>query len=128
MKHSIPWKAYILLSFILLFFAAIIGRLFFLQVIEHKLYAAQALGQQVTLQDVTGNRGQIYCEESGDTKGVGPASQVKSLAINEDQWLVSVNPKDIPDKNAFANSLSAYLGLTKDQIFSLVSTQDAYVV
>ncbi|MCX6721356.1 MAG: penicillin-binding protein 2 [Candidatus Staskawiczbacteria bacterium] len=113
------WRTNIVLLLIIIFGAAIISRLFFLQILERKLFSAQALGQQVGFSTVTGARGQIYCSGSGE---------VKSLAINKDSWTISASLKDIPDKEVFAKTLSENINQTKDQIISEISSHDNYAV
>jgi len=128
MKKFSNWRINFVLIIILILGAAVIGRLFFLQILERKLYGAQALGQQTKLSITTGLRGQIFCQNSQETKGNQASGEVKSLAINKDSWTISVNPKDIPDKNAFAEILSKEIGVTQEQIISDLSSQDSYVV
>ena len=128
MKRATNWRINFILILVFAFGAAIIGRLFFLQILERKLYESQALGQQMDFNDVVGSRGQIYCEDSQETKGVQGDGELKSLAINEDSWTISVNPKDITDKTVFANELSKDVGETSDQILSQISGQGSYVV
>lgn len=128
MKKPINWRINIVLILIFIFGAAIISRLFFLQVLERKLFQAQALGQQSSFNNVTGARGQIFCASSQETKGSQGLGEVKSLAINEDSWLLSVNPNDISDKTAFADILSKNINQTKDQILSELNSENSYVV
>lgn len=128
MKKQINWRVNIILVLIVLFGAAIISRLFFLQIIERKLYKAQAFGQQVNFNNVTGPRGQIFCEDSQDTKGIKSSGDAKSLAINKNSWVVTANPGEIADKNAFAETLSKNISQTKDQIFTQLSAAGTYVI
>ena len=126
----------VILVLILIFGAAVISRLFFLQILERKLFLAQALGQQVDFSKVTGSRGQIFCTTSQETKGRGagpsgyPGSlgEVKSLAINKDSWTISANPNDIPNKQAFAKILSEAIGQAREQILLELDSQDSYAV
>lgn len=108
--------------------AAIISRLFFLQILERKLFQAQALGQQTEFNNVTGSRGQIFCQNSQETKGGESSGEVKSLAINKDSWTISANPSDISNKENFADVLSKNISQAKDQIISELNAQDSYVV
>ncbi|KKQ18614.1 MAG: Peptidoglycan glycosyltransferase [Berkelbacteria bacterium GW2011_GWA1_36_9] len=110
------------------FGAAIISRLFFVQIINHKLYQAQALGQQAGFASVTGARGQIFSQSNQQTKGTKGSGETKNLAINKDSWTISANPNDIPDKPAFAKVLSGYINQTEDQLLSEINTQDSYIV
>ena len=128
MKKFINWRTNIILFFIFIFGVAIISRLFFLQILERKLYEAQALGQQVNLNNITGLRGQIFCENSQKTKGDRGSDELKSLAINKDSWIISVNPKDILDKSAFAEILSKNIDQTQEEILSKLNSQDSYIV
>jgi len=128
MKKKVNWRLGIILFLVIAFGAAIVSRLFFLQILERKIYEAQALGQQTSFSKIVGSRGQIFCENSQETKGVQGSGEVKSLAINKDSWTISVNPKDVLDKPAFADILSKNISQTKDQILSELGGQDTYVV
>jgi cell division protein FtsI/penicillin-binding protein 2 len=128
MKKPNSLRANLILIFFLLVGAAIISRLFFLQILERKLYGSQALGQQVDFNNVTGLRGQIFCETSQKTKGAQGSGEVKSLAIDKDSWTIAVNPKEIKDKDVFAEDLSKNINQTKEQILSEISSQANYIV
>ena len=112
------WRINFVLILVLIISAAIIGRLFFLQILNRKLYEAQALGQQSGFTDITGSRGQIFCENSQQSKGSQISDQKKNLAINRDTWTIVATPSDIKDKPAFAEILSKNISQTKDQILS----------
>ena len=127
MKQFTNWRTNIVLIVIIILGAAILSRLFFLQILERKLYGAQAIGQQTAFNSVVGSRGQIFCENSQETKGMRGSGEIKSLAINRDSWSISANPKDIQDKVAFAEVLSKNINQTQDQILSEISGQDSYV-
>ncbi len=122
------WRIYILLGIIFIFGSALIGRLFYIQVLNRKFYQAQALGQQAGFQEITGSRGQIFFTNSKESKGASRGAETKSLAINRDVMAVSAIPREIEDKNIFAETLSKYLGESKEFIFSKIENQDSYVV
>ena len=122
------WRINIILFFIFVFGAAIISRLFFLQILERKHFQAEALGQQVSFNNVTGSRGQIFCKNSQESKGSNGSGEIKSLAINKDNWTISVNPSDILNKEALAEILSKNINQTKDDIISDLNSQNNYVV
>ncbi len=128
MKNLSNWRINFTLIVIFAIGAAIISRLFFLQILERKLYGAQALGQQTAFSSVIGSRGQIFSQNSQETKGRQGSGEVKSLAINKDSWTISVNPNDILDKLAFADILSKNISHSKDQILSELDSQSPYVV
>lgn len=120
MKSFSNWRINIILILVFIIGAAIFSRLFFLQIIERKLFQAQAIGQH-GLSDITGSRGQIFCKDSS-------SGEIKSLAINTDNWTISANLKEIPDKNAFAKALSKEIPQTEEQIFAKLDGQDSYPV
>ena len=128
MKKSSNWRVNLILIIIFIIGAAIISRLFFLQILNRKLYEAQALGQQTAFSDITGSRGQIFCGTSQETKGKESSGEVKSLAINKDSWTISVNPKDIANKQLFANILSKSTNQTSEQILSALNGSGPYIV
>jgi len=132
MKKFANWRTNIILIIILIFGAAIVSRLFFLQILERKLYEAQALGQQTNFNNIVGSRGQIFCMTSQATKGSesssGSSEKLKSLAINKDSWIISVNPKDILDKASFADVLSKNISQSQDGILSKLEGENSYVV
>ncbi len=104
-----------MLLFIFIIAAIIIVRLFYIQVLNRKFYSAIALGQQTGFKEVQGNRGEIFFENSKETKGARGSGEVKSLAINKEKWLISVVPKNIKDKNNFAEILSAAINPVRGQ-------------
>ena len=128
MKRFTNWRINFVLILFFIFGAAIIGRLFFLQILERKLYEARAIGQQVSFNNVIGSRGQIFSENSQKTKGSRGSGEVKSFAINKNNWILSASPRDIPDKLAFAEALSGVIEQTQEQIFSELSRHNSYVV
>jgi len=128
MKKNPNWRINLIFIIIIACGAAVIVRLFFLQILERKMYEAQAFGQQVDFTKIVGPRGQIFCENSQETKGNVGSGEVKSFAINKDSWTLAVDPKNIKDKASFAEKLSPYITLTKDEILAQINTQSSYVV
>ena len=119
MKKQNNWRIYAVLGLFFLFGAAIISRLFFLQIMERKLFQAQALGQQTGIFDVKGERGQIFCQNNN--------GGTKPLAINRDNWTLTASLADVQDKDTFAEKLSKITDLKKEEILSKLDGQDAYV-
>ena len=128
MKKHTNWRINLVLALFFIFGAAIFGRLFFLQIIERKLFQSQALGQELNVNTVVGARGQIFCENSQETKGGEPSGEIKSLAINRDSWTITANPNEVLDKEVFANTLSKNIDQTKEQILSELASGGNYVV
>lgn len=108
--------------------AAIVSRLFFLQILNHKYYQAQALGQRVGFQDVKGSRGQIFFESSQESKGAVGKGEVKSLAINKDSWTITATLKEIEKKEDFAQILSKSINEPYDLVFSKIEGGNPYSI
>jgi len=122
------WRVNFILLLIIIAGAAIISRLFFVQVINHKLYQSQALGQQVGFSKVVGSRGQILCENSQQSKGAYNSGQTKNLATNKDAWIISVASDEILDNIAFTEVLSEVIGQTKEEILAEIDRDNYYTV
>src|SRR5687768_18101402 len=65
---------------VLLAMAAIVGRLFTLQVLSHKFYASLASNQHSILQDLFPERGAIYLRDPKSPDGRFPAAINKTLS------------------------------------------------
>jgi len=111
------WRVNLIFAILIIFGAAIISRLFFLQIINHKFYQAQALGQQTVFEEVEGARGEIFFKDN-----------TKSLAVNNDKWLLYVTPQEIENKEEAAEILSKIIKEQKDQILSKIEEGDSYTV
>ena len=122
------WRIILIFVFVIIFGAAIIGRLFDIQVLKHKFYQAQALGQQVGFSEVRGYRGEIFFKNSQENKGSYGVGDVKSLAINKDEWTVSAIPSEIEDKEIFSELLGEAIGESKEFIFLKIENRDSYTV
>jgi len=122
------WRTSFILLIIIIIGAAIISRLFFVQVINHKFYQSQALGQQVGFDKITGSRGQILCENSQQSKGAYNSGQTKNLAINKDTWTISATTDDVLDKASFAKELSAVIGQTEEEILAEINSDNYYAL
>ncbi len=122
------WRVNTVFVLVFLFGAAVLCRLFYLQVLNHKLYQSQALGQQTGISVITGDRGQIFCQNSQETKGNQSSGEIKNLAINKDNWTIFANPNVIADKSAFAEKLSQEIGLTKEEVLSKIEVDSSYVL
>ena len=118
----------LILFLFLIFGAAITGRLFYLQILNHKFYQSLALGQQAGFSEVLGRRGQIYFQNSQDSKGASGSEDIKNLAINRDVWTLSVICENILNKKEFANKVGEIIGEKSDVLFSLVNSRQGYAI
>ena len=122
------WRLNLILIVIFIFGAAVISRLFYLQILNHKFYQSQALGQQAGFQEIYGSRGQIFFANSQENKGESGTGETKSLAINKDSFVVSVMPNEIEDKDIFVKTLAENIGETQELILSKLKGRTSYTV
>jgi len=128
-KSNRNWRIILISILILSFGAVIVGRLFFLQILNHKLFQSQTLGQQSGFAQITGARGQIYCTNSQYSKGQDASGEVKNLAINKEEWTISALLSEVEDKNNFAETLSKFIEISKEDLLSLFEKSNtSYVV
>ncbi|MBZ1345384.1 MAG: hypothetical protein KY055_01985 [Candidatus Nealsonbacteria bacterium] len=88
------WRINLVLIFIFLFGATVIGRLIYIQIIRHDYYRAQAFGQQKLIIPEKGERGRIFF------------SQGQILATNKKEIFLHINPREIEKKEETALILS----------------------
>lgn len=123
------WRSGIFLFLFFLLAAVIISRLFYIQILNHKFYQSQALGQQAGFKEIKGNRGEIFVGNSGESHGNNSSDQTRGLAINKESWLIFTIPKQIKDKNSFADILIKSLqGITKESIILKLEKSDSYAM
>lgn len=92
-------------------FCALIGRLFYLQVIDGSSLQAKASEQWYRDLPLKAPRGIIY-----DNTG-------KILAENKDVYTVYVRPNAVKDAEKVANSLSSVLGLNYQKLYTRITTE-----
>ena len=68
-------------------FFVIVGRLFFVQIVQHNYYVAKANARQMKSYTISAKRGEIYVKD-GDNK-------VAPIVMNERVWTVYLDPKYI---------------------------------
>jgi len=100
------WRVNFVFIVIILFGAAIISRLVYIQIIKHDLYKALAQGQQKNYQLIKGERGEIFF------------SGGEILATNIKGKYLFVCPEKVKEKEKTAQVLSEILGLDKELIFA----------
>ena len=88
-------------------FVFLIGRLFYLQVIESEEYQRQAAETQLEVTEIAANRGAIY-----DSNG-------NKLAMSTTAWTICVAPNNIKngtDKELIISGLSEILGVSESYL------------
>ncbi len=122
------WRLGAVLGLFVILAAIIIGRLFYIQIVNGKFYQSQALGQQSGFAEVQGDRGEVFFSNSKESRGAVSSGEVKSLAINKDAWTVGAVPKNISDKETFAKEVGKVLQITQKDMLAKLAGSDSYVI
>ena len=122
------WRLNIILIIVLIFGAGCIARLFYLQILNHKFYQAQALGQQAGFQEINGSRGQIFFVNSQESKGGSGTGETKSLAIDKDSFVISAMPNEIENEEIFAENLAKNISETKESVLAKLEGRTSYTI
>lgn len=83
---------------------AIIGRLFFLQVVRGDYYRALAQGQQKLVKETVGDRGSVFF------------SSGQVLATNENGKFLYVSPREVKEKERVAKIISEVTGIEAEDV------------
>jgi len=110
------WRINLSLILIVIFSAAILGRLIFIQVIKNQYWRALAQGQQKSFVFSQGERGEIFFQDK------------TNLAINQKSDFVYISPGEIEDPGGVADILSATLNLDKGSISEKIEKSSFYEV
>jgi len=111
------WRVYVVFLFLLIFGAAVVGRLVFLQVINYGFYKALAQGQQNFSTFERGDRGEIFAQDKNGT--------LYTLATNQELSFVFVTPPEVENQNKTAEQLSEILQVDKDVISEKLQNQNS---
>ncbi len=109
------WRINLILVVIFLFGAAIIGRLFFIQVLQGDFYKALSQGYTVG-EEIETERGEVFFKNE------------EPLAINKDWFLVFASPGKVEEKEETAEKLAEVLNLNKDSILEKLKEDNLYEV
>lgn len=108
------WRVNLIFILIVLFGAAIIGRLIYIQIIQHDFYKALAQGQQKIFKPLIGERGEIFF------------SGGEILAANIAGKYLFVSPQKIKEKEETAKILSQILELEKEVILEKLEKDNLF--
>jgi cell division protein FtsI (penicillin-binding protein 3)/stage V sporulation protein D (sporulation-specific penicillin-binding protein) len=105
------------LIFVLFIFlwAAIISKLFFVQIVRFDFYKAMAQGQQKFLSEVQGKRGTIFLKDG---------ERQIPLAVNRAWTFCYISPGEIKNMEETVEKLSSVLSLEKDKILEKINSQN----
>lgn len=108
-------------SIFIILATVVISRLFYIQVVDRKLYVAQATSQHSMKDTIFAKRGNIYAR---DTLSNSPYL----IATNETLDLVYISPKEVEDKEKVITSLTSILGVKREDIESKWDPESMYLV
>ena len=108
------WRINIVLTFITIFSALIIGRLVYIQVINHQYWQALAQGQQKFFVSLEGERGEIFFKDGAP------------LAKNYSFDLVYAAPPEVENPEDTAKALGSTLNLPEDLILEKLQSGTFY--
>lgn len=104
----------IVIVVIFLISGLVLTRLFYLQITEGNFYKAMAEGQQNSVSEVEGIRGEIYFRNG------------ELLATNQQEPYIFISPEEIADKDGTAEYISNVTGVKKDTIIELMNKPGSY--
>lgn len=118
MQNMQNWRINLILIFIFLFGLAIIGQLFFIQIIKGDYYKALAQGQDLYNlgEEIMKERGEIFFKNG------------EPLAINMEWPLVVACPLEIKEKDETAEKLAAILNFDNSLILEKLKKNSLYEV
>ncbi len=96
--------------------AAILGRLFIIQVLRYDFYRALALGQREIYRQLLPERGEIFVLDR--------AGKHSALATNDEQTLAALDLRKIKNPTTTARLLSEQLGLDELELKALLARAD----
>ncbi|MBU4481015.1 penicillin-binding protein 2 [Patescibacteria group bacterium] len=108
------WRLNLIFFLFVFFGLAIIGRLFYLQVLRGDYYRAIAHGQQKTIKEVNGERGRIFFN----------GGQI--LAANEEGKFLYISPKEIKNKEEMARAISEIINFPEIAILEKIKKDDYF--
>jgi cell division protein FtsI/penicillin-binding protein 2 len=104
--------------FVFLLGGIVIVRLFDLQILNHKFYAALASGQHDIYQELFPERGKIFIKDNLNSNDLYP------VAINQELFLVYAEPKKNKDPAEAAHKLAEILDLEEDDLKAKLEKSD----
>lgn len=112
-------RTQILRVFLFVFGAIIISRLFYVQIIRHDYYTAQALAEHTKKYEIPAPRGLIKVQNGSSTT---------TLVLNEKKKLVYADPKYIADSAEASKKIVSVLGGSQADLQKKLSSNSRYVI
>src|SRR4030042_3624149 len=110
------WRINFIVVICFVFGAALVARLFYIQVIKGDYYKALAQGMFNVEEQIIGERGEVYFRNG------------EPLAINMDWPLIFASPSEITDKQGTAEKLAEVLSLNREDVLPKLEKDSVYEV
>lgn len=112
----------ILVGFICLLAFIVLVRLFYIQIFQHGKYLEKANAQQSRKFTISARRGEIYVQDGN--------GQIYPAALNQQIFVLAVDPKFIKDRDKTSEELAKYANnKSTDEVRELIDDKDSrYVV
>lgn len=110
------WRINLVLITLLLFSAAIISRLIYIQIMNYDYWRALAQGQQKFFVELQGDRGEVFFRD------------MTNLAVNQNFDLIYAVPNEIENKTEASEMLGLVLSLDKNSILEKFQKDTLYVL
>jgi cell division protein FtsI/penicillin-binding protein 2 len=122
--HTVPKTrinhVQVLRVFLIVAGVLLIGRLFYIQIVRHDYYQAQALAEHTKKFEISAPRGEIKMMDG---------TQTVSVVLNEERYTIYADPQYIADANTTADKLIGIIGGDKADLVNKLSITDSrYVV
>ncbi|MEI6237251.1 MAG: penicillin-binding protein 2 [Candidatus Saccharibacteria bacterium] len=119
-NHKIRNRVAILRGLLIVVGIILIGRLFYIQIIRHEHYQAQALAEHIKKFEINAPRGLIKMQDGSD---------VVPVVLNEQRYIIFADPNYIENANSTADRLVGLIGGKKEELLKKLATKNSrYVV
>lgn len=108
------WRINLILVLVFLLGAAVIGRLFHIQVLNYQKWRAWAQGQQKIFSEVKGERGEIFFQDGAP------------LATNQRSFFVYAAPNEIENPEGTVKTLSPILALDENIVLEKLKKESFF--
>ncbi len=112
----VNWRINLLFCALVIFSAGIIGRLFFIQVLQGDLYKAWARGMYGLDEEIQNERGEIFFQKG------------EPLAINMEWPLIYSSPEEVKEKQKTAQTLADILNLDESIVLEQLKKDSLYAI
>ena len=111
------WRLNLVFLLLFLLGAATVGRLVFLQIIDHGFYKAMAQGQQNLSSFVKGDRGDIFVQDKD--------GNLYTIATNYSIPFIFISPPEIENSDATASGIAEVLDISEEFIVERIGRSNS---